>query len=382
MILSNVNFVDRIKVPSKRTITDSGQMIVPCAFARTGVQLYTAKQLGIKDREPDEVIKVHREASDVFDEKSVATFRSCPVTVGHPLDATGKSMPVTIDNSVDLQVGMLEGLPHRFEDTLSGVLVLTHQKALDALDNDETELSAGYLCDIEIVNGKFYQRNIRANHIAIVARGRAGSSCRVSDEADEAILALEKDKQEEILGSVDSEEVVQDAVSALAMAISDGATVLLAVQDELDTAMASVKELEVADAAKDILLKDKDDEIAKGVAALDSAIKISKEDVIERCEVLDSARYIADMSDFGDKTVDEIRKLVIADQKPELNLDGKNTGYVAAVFDMLRLDSSEQTPMNRLLGKHLKDSVDKAEETKVDPVKAARDRMNKRNSSK
>ena len=382
MLLNNVNLVDRIKVPSQRTMTDAGQMIVPCAFARTGIQLYTAKQLGLSDRADNEIVEVHREASDVFATDSMATFRSAPVTVGHPKNELGQSIPVTVDNSSELQVGMLEGAPHRMEDTLAGVLVLTHQKALDALDNDESELSAGYVCDIEDVDGKFYQRNIRANHIAIVGRGRAGASCRISDDADELILALEDEKQKEILASVDDKEVVQDAVSALAMVIADDAIVLLAVQDELTAVLANVKVLEDAAAAQVVLMKEKDDEIAKGVEALDNAIKIGEENVVERCEVLDSARYIADIKDLGDKSIDEIRKIVIADQKPDLDLDGKEPAYVRAVFDMLRVDSDNSTPMQRLLGKHLTDSEDETVKPKADPVKDARAKMIERNSGK
>lgn len=383
MLLSNIHFVDRIQVPTKRTMTDAGQMIVPCAFARTGVQLYTAKQLNLKDREPNELIEVHREAADVFHVDSMASFRSAPVTVGHPKDADGKPIAVTIDNSVELQVGMLEGAPHRMEDTLSGVLVLTHQKALVALDNDESELSAGYVCDIEEVDGKLFQRNIKANHIAIVKRGRAGSSCRISDDAEDVIYALEEVKQKEILDSVDDKVVVQDAVSALAKVIVEDAVVLVAVQDELAKSVDAVKVLEDAAVAQAVIMKSKEEEIAKGVTALEDAIKIGEENVVERCEVLDAARYISDISDLGDKSIDEIRKLVIADQKPDLDLEGKEPAYVRAIFDMLRVDADSSTPMQRLLGKHLVDSKHDADKKpKAEPVKDARAEMMKRNSQK
>ena len=80
MNLKNIQLVDRISVPTSRVMTDAGQMHVPCTFARTGTQLYTAKQLGLVDLADNEVITVHREAVDVFDEESMASFRSAPVT--------------------------------------------------------------------------------------------------------------------------------------------------------------------------------------------------------------------------------------------------------------------------------------------------------------
>ncbi len=127
--MAKVNLTDRIEVPSERKLTDAGQMHVPCKFARTGTQLYTAGQLGLKDKEPNEIIEVHREEADVFDSESMATFRSAPVTIGHPAEQ------VTAANAKELQVGSLEGMPTRDEDTLGGVLVLTAQEAIDVLED-------------------------------------------------------------------------------------------------------------------------------------------------------------------------------------------------------------------------------------------------------
>ena len=69
-ILASVSLTDRIQVPSARHLTDSGQMIVPCAFARTGAQNYTAGQLGLTDTASDKVVTVMRDEADVFDSAS------------------------------------------------------------------------------------------------------------------------------------------------------------------------------------------------------------------------------------------------------------------------------------------------------------------------
>ena len=127
MLLKGIKLVDRITVPTKRTMTDAGQMHVPCKFARTGAQIYSAKQLGLVDAEEGEIITVYRDEKDVFAIDSVESFRSAPVTIGHPRDANGTSIPVTAANAKELQVGMLEGMPIRDEDTLGGVLVLSAQ---------------------------------------------------------------------------------------------------------------------------------------------------------------------------------------------------------------------------------------------------------------
>jgi hypothetical protein len=94
-------------------------MIVPCAFARTGAQNYTAGQLGLTDTASDKVVTVMRDEADVFDSASLSSFRSVPVTIGHPKTEQGLPQAVTAKNAAKLQVGVLEGMPVRDEDTLT-----------------------------------------------------------------------------------------------------------------------------------------------------------------------------------------------------------------------------------------------------------------------
>ena len=182
-LFKGVSLEDRISVPTQRTMTDAGQMIVPCAFARTGTLVYKASTLGLTDS-ADELIDVYRDEVDVFATDAMDTFRSAPVTIGHPKDENGKRIKLTADNAADLQVGMLEGMPVRDEDLLTGTLVITNQEAIDAIESGTVELSAGYTCDLYEEDGKYFQKNIKANHIAIVKKGRAGSSCSIADEDD------------------------------------------------------------------------------------------------------------------------------------------------------------------------------------------------------
>lgn len=348
--LIGVSLSDRISVPTKRTITDAGQMHVPCKFARTGSQLYTAGQLGLVDVDPSKLITVLRDEADVFDESSVDSFRSSPVTIGHPMDADGNKILVTADNSKELQVGMLEGMPTRDEDTLGGVLVLTAQTAIDALEDGTQELSAGYICDIEEIDGKFYQRNIRANHIAIVAKGRAGSSCRISDEAelhlaDELVLV-----QTEL---TDARDKATKAEEALAVQVT--------LVDELKT--ASIE----ADAA-----------LLKANVALADAEVAAKEGVIERCEAIENARLIADMRDLGSKSVIEIKRMVVEDQSPEgKSLEGKSDAWFDAMFEILVDHSKGETPMSKVMKQQESHVVVDAKP--VDPVAASRQKMIDRN---
>jgi len=368
-MLKGINLVDRISVPSERTLTDAGQMIVPCKFARTGAQLYTAGQLGLKDEEPSKVITVYRDEADVFAEDSMESFRSAPVTIGHPKNEVGESVSVSAENAKELQVGALEGMPVRDEDTLGGTLVLTAKEAIDALEAGTQELSAGYLCDIEDVDGKFYQRNIRANHIAIVEKGRAGASCRISDEAIEVA-------DEEILKSVDVEtvEVEVAEVETVEVVLADVQEALVTKEEELKVALEDaatqtslVDELKKAVEASDVALESVKVELADAKAA-------AEESVVARCSAIENARLIADIRDVSDKTVAQIERMVVEDQMPEKDFEGKSEAYVSAMFEILVDASKGETPMSKLLkSQELADSTN-VKANPVDKVAEARKR--------
>lgn len=347
--LTNIQLEDRISVPTKRVITDAGQMHVPCAFARTGSQLYSAKQLGLTDRSPNEVIEVWRDEKDVFAEDSMLTFKSSPLTVGHPKDKDGNPIKLTVDNAKELQVGMLEGMPVRDEDTLAGTLVITNKEAIDAIEGGDQELSAGYLCDIEEVDGKFYQRNIRANHIAIVPKGRAGSSCRISDEAELLVADELVTTRKQLADALEAKATSDKALEVQKQLVTDFKT-------DLETKEITIKKLEVE---------------------LSDAKVAASEGVIERCEAIENARLIADMRDLTDKSVAEIKHLVVSDQMPDMKLDGKSEDYISAMFDILVDSSKNETPMSKLLRKV--ETTDITDSKHVDPVEEARKRSIERN---
>lgn len=426
--ITNVNLVDRISVPSQRTLTDAGQMHVPCKFARTGSQKYLAKQvfttpklLEDQNLKPNDVIELHRDEETVFAKDSMETFRSAPVTIGHPKDKDGKPIAVTSDNSKDLQVGVLEGMPTRDEDTLGGVLVLTAQEAIDALEEGTQELSAGYTCDIAIVDSKFYQRNVRANHIAIVPKGRAGSSCRISDEALEVERESSYDKEELAMGTKHELEHTSDEGEAAKIAKDhldedpkyytnlskcgmgdedlDKAKELLkshelVVNDELTISQAmtllsdelSLSKKELA-TQKELVVdfKETAEEAEVAVEAMKVELADAKvaaeEDVVVRCEAIENARLIADMRDLGDKSVAQIQRLVVEDQMPNKNLEGKSEAYVEAMFDLLIDSAKGETPMSKLMKQQESHLVVDAKPY-VDPVTEARQKMIKRQSAK
>ena len=350
-IVTGLHSVDRISVPTRRLMTDAGQMIVPCAFARTGTQTYTAEQLQLKDVAPGDLIEVHRDESQVFDAVSLASFRSSPVTLGHPVNDKGEQVLVTADNSKDYQVGMLEGMPVRDEDLLTGCLVITDKKAIEAIDGGDRELSAGYTCDVEITkdskgNPRYVQTNIRANHIAIVEKGRAGSSCSIADSVLEtAVLGRSKHKAKVVA------EVIK-VTTPLSLAdvgtpITDAQVKNLIRYDELMVQLGTVD-----------------------TGVFDVRAHINDEADI-RADVLLRARFLSDITDSKGKSNLDIMRLVVADRLPELDLKDKSDSYITTRFEILVEDADKSTPMEKVL----RDAYGKLKVVDVeykDPVEEAR----------
>jgi len=353
-----VMITDLLNVPTKRTYTDSGQLIVPCAFARTGSQQYSAESLGLPSSQG--IVSVFRDEAEVFKDTSIETFRSVPVTIDHPT-MDGLPVAVTTKNSADLQVGFLEGLPVRDEDTLSGTLVITDQKAIDLIQEGTVQLSAGYTCDVVEKDGKYYQKNIRANHIAIVERGRAGSVCSIADSIQ---------TKEEIMTKVaplgtpaEETPVVVDAVeeTPVEKVVEDSPTADKATEITVDTLTV---DMDILQAKYDSSLLTIDSLKAEVKSVTDSI-----EDLVnERTDVISTAKDLTDKEDFSGMSVKEIKSFIVAD-KLSIDLTDRSDEYVQARLDILLEDSTKETP----LAEAMKPAIAPVKiEDSVSPVEQAR----------
>ena len=345
--------IDKLTIPSKRIYTDSGMLQVPCVLARTGVQQYTADSLGLEGG--SKIIDVHREESEVFNDESLSTYRSCPMTSGHPV-VDGKAVLVTTKNSKSLQVGFLEGNAIRDEDHVTGNLVVSNADAIENIEQGTVELSMGYTCDIDDRNGTLYQTNIRINHVALVEKGRAGSSCRISDE--------DNTNQEELMTNKETKEAVkvEDKKEEPVVTIDSLTVDMDVLQAKLDASVALVDSMKAEATEAEKLFIDK----------VEAA-------VTERTNVISIAKDLTDLDDFSGKTVEEIKALVVAD-KLSIDLADKSPEYIQARLDILVEDKA-------LVPTKLADAMEPEvkevkQEVVVDAVEAARNAMIERHSNK
>jgi len=145
-------------------------------IARTGKQVYRAKELPDNNLPPDEMIWVYRNREEVFSEAAIASFEGKPVTNEHPTDMLN---PQNIEGSI-------KGVAQNIRE--SGHFLVADLLIYDALliaeiENGKREVSCGYNVEYAERNGRLCQVNIEGNHIAVVGRGRAGEKVSIRDES-------------------------------------------------------------------------------------------------------------------------------------------------------------------------------------------------------
>lgn len=172
---------DRASVKGAKR-TEDGYLVAEAFVAREGVQLYRGSEVGNDEMS---VVRVLRPKDEVMDPASVRSYTHAPVTMGHPSDF------VTADNWKDLAKGEVSTEAEWVDGKLRLPLILKDSETIKSVESGTRELSAGYSCALDWTSGvdpihgayDAVQRSIRINHVAVVDAGRAGSECRIGDDA-------------------------------------------------------------------------------------------------------------------------------------------------------------------------------------------------------
>lgn len=165
------------RISEHMTKTPEGYLVchsVP--IARTGKQPYLPNEIGL---EGDRMVTVYRVDDEVFSAQAIASFEGKPVTEDHP------PIAVTSENYQMFLKGHAQNVRRGTgdqQDLLLADLIINDQELIRQIENGLREISCGYECTYEQgTDGRFYQRQIRGNHIAVVAAGRAGSRVSILD---------------------------------------------------------------------------------------------------------------------------------------------------------------------------------------------------------
>ena len=148
--------------------------------ARSGTQLYLPSELGLPPGTVPDPVPVYRPEGEVFSPACMASFEGKPVTEDHPDLPEG----VSAENIRLYQKGHAQNIRRgkgTQENLLLADLVITDPETIRHIRDGKREISCGYTYTLAEENGRYVQRDIRGNHIAVVDRGRAGSRVRIND---------------------------------------------------------------------------------------------------------------------------------------------------------------------------------------------------------
>lgn len=338
-----MKFTDKATLKGVRKTAD-GYLVADVYCARAGIQQYTNQEMGLIG---DGIVNVLRDESEVFNKDSLATYVGKPVTDDHPLE------PVTAANWKVHATGQIGEGVLRDGEYLKVPVTLMDAGAIAKVDDGKVEISMGYTADIEFIDGvtddgdsyQAKQKNIKINHLAIVDKGRAGSKCRIGDNAthwgaspiNPSVITgdLTMTTQKVMVDGLTVETTEQGA-QAIAKLQSDNAAMQKQLSDSKDAHQAALD-------AKDKALADKDAEIDKlKKAQLDDAALDAK--VAARADLLNKASHIAKDTDFAGKSDADIKKAAVTAALGDAATKDKSEAYIDARFDILVEDAAKQSP--------------------------------------
>ncbi len=277
------------KLGPKRSLTPEGFLLceeVP--VARTGEMLYGPGEVPVEPG-PDGLIRISRTPEEVFRDATLASCIGKPVTLDHPDDFVTPANFAALGKGAMLNLRRGGGIEN---DLLIADLLVTDQKAIDAIQNDGIEeVSLGYEADYEQVSpGRGVQRNIVVNHVALVERGRCGPRCAIGDKEPEDMKTKDSkpkgkrtwfDRLMTAMKAKD-EAAVQEALEEGQQALDEES------EEEREAREAKEKEAKTGDALTQIL---------KTVKALDSRVA--------KMEARDAERKETDDEDEDDEDPDK-----------------------------------------------------------------------------
>lgn len=301
------------RAPIKATKTPEGFVQDSPVLSRVGVFEY---------RQPNGTVrKEFRPPEEVFHADHLASIAGKPITNEHHGQITGANAAGKIIGAT-ISPGRQDG------ENLIGDIVIHDARDVGA----KRELSLGYTLDLDETpgehNGVRYdavQRNIRVNHLALVARGRAGNARLNLDAAD--AVSVSKEDDEPIMTTVKhrlDSGIEYDVPPEVAVALAAQTAKITAEKTRADT----------AEAARDTLQ-------AK-VDGHETALKTAREDA--RKEAAARVKLEADAAGLGvkfnaDAKDGEIRLAVIKHVRGDsVDMTGKSDAYVEASFDMALAD--------------------------------------------
>jgi hypothetical protein len=301
--------------------TPEGFVIDSPIVGRTGIQEYRNSDGSVR--------REYRPADEVFNADALQSMRGKPITVEHPqngIDTTNAGLHT-------IGTVLTEGRKSQDGTTVVADIVLHQPERI----GDRRELSLGYNVDLEMSpgvapDGSHYdaiQRNIRVNHLSVVAKGRAGVA-RLNMDGDEEVTIHQPEQTK--MPKLKTDAGIEYEVPAEVLAYADK------IKRDADEAAAKVTTLtakvDTITAERDGLKAKVDAQPAALKAAEDAAREQGRKDAAARAELETLAG--AFKVDHKGKTDKEVKVAIIVAANPKFDAKDKSDAYLDAAFDMAK----------------------------------------------
>lgn len=371
--------------------TPEGFLQTSVRATRTGVFVYKGA-----DGKPFRELRLPEE---VFKTDSMNSLKMKPVTNDHPFEL------VNVDNIKEHQVGYTGDNVSQNDSFLDiGNVVINDKVTIEDVEKGKQEVSCGYSLDLEFMPGFWdgsainqdgrgepfdaIQRNIIYNHVAVVDRGRAGSSVRLRLDSEHNLVKEEEAEMPKIKIDGKDFECSQELADAF------DAQVKKVSKDRADSDAAVKEAMKQSKEARDTTeAKDSEIETLKGkLAAMDAELKDAKDPekesarVRERMNLVSTATAVLDAKDEKEiKRIDslsdiDLMKEVIKKKDENVDFDGMSEDFIKGQFSIIATHYNSNNADGKELGKKIVDGRKDRAGDEEDKVKKAQDAAHKRDA--
>jgi len=311
---------------------DNGFIRIPAKVTRSGIFLYKLAD--------GRVIRENRSKDEVFSEDSLKTLMGVTITNDHPTN----NRQVTANNFKELAVGFVGDSVQVVDDKYVMVpLTITDADTIRDIENGKRELSCGY--NAVVVNesgindeGDEYdtkQTEIRYNHVAIVTKGRAGSSVRI-DNQEAVLVEAENTPKTKTTEGVNKKMKDQkndtDMINTLAQLKAD-------IKDRDNQIEALNLKLQKSDSQNQTISQELDEikeQLKEANIHLDSFDERVNEYAKERANLIKATESLVKADELDGLCNSDLKVKFIQSKTDSFDVEGKTADQIGIAFDAIR----------------------------------------------
>lgn len=185
-------------------------------LCRTGEYQYLAKELGLNDRKPDDIVKVFRDEQSVKDiVDKINEYQAIPILINHP------DKFVDLNDSMNYKRGGVgkSKLKKIGDSQVASAKIIAIGDDTKELVDKKCEVSMGYTAELMLSTNSLYDYTLNikdVNHLALLSgNGRAGSLCSIQDKGiDFKKLITDKLSEEEMTDNQKTKDTIKNTEAA------------------------------------------------------------------------------------------------------------------------------------------------------------------------